>query len=158
MAPDESLTQTFEGGRGRALMVVCGELFLTFLDTTIVSVALADIQTTLHAGVQSLQWVVNGYALVFAGLRLGMGTVGDRFGRKRVMLAGVAVFTLGSVLGALAPNVELVIASRVIMGVGAAACEPGTLSVIRHLYPEFGPRARALGAWAAISGLALALG
>jgi EmrB/QacA subfamily drug resistance transporter len=158
MAAEESLTQTLGGGRGRALMVVCGVLFLTFLDTTIVSVALADIQTTLHAGVQSLQWVVNGYALVFAGLMLGMGTVGDRFGRKRVMLAGVAVFTLGSLLGALAPTVELVIASRVIMGVGAAACEPGTLSIIRHLYPEFGPRARALGAWAAISGLALALG
>ena len=158
MAADESLATTLEGGRGRALMVVCGVLFLTFLDTTIVSVALADMQTTLHAGVQSLQWVVNGYALVFAGLMLGMGTVGDRFGRKRTMLVGVGIFTAGSGLGALAPNVELVIASRAIMGVGAAACEPGTLSVIRHLYPQFGPRARALGAWAAVSGLALALG
>ena len=139
-------------------MVVCAVLFLTFLDTTIVSVALADVQATLHAGVQSLQWVVNGYALVFASLMLGMGTVGDRFGRKRTMLLGVGVFTLGSLLGALAPNVQTVIAARAMMGVGAAASEPGTLSVIRHLYPEFGPRARALGAWAAISGLALALG
>ena len=145
-------------GRRRALITVCAVLFLTFLDTTIVSVALADVQATLHAGVQSLQWVVNGYALVFASLMLAMGTVGDRLGRKRVMLTGVAIFTVGSVLGALAPNVQVLIAARALMGVGAAASEPGTLSVIRHLYPDFGPRARALGIWAAISGLALALG
>jgi EmrB/QacA subfamily drug resistance transporter len=149
---------SIEGRRNRALGTVCGVLFLTFLDTTIVSVALADIQTTLHAGVSALQWVVNGYALVFASLMLGMGTLGDRFGRKRLMLGGVVVFIAGSLLGALAPNVATLIAARAIMGVGAAACEPGTLSVIRHMYPRRETRARALGAWAAISGLALALG
>jgi EmrB/QacA subfamily drug resistance transporter len=150
-------------GRGRALATVSAILFLTFLDTTIVSVALADVQSTLHAGVSQLQWVVNGYALVFASLMIGMGTLGDRLGRKRVMLAGLAVFIVGSFVSALTPgdphaNVWFLIAGRGIMGVGAAACEPGTLSVLRHLYPERATRARALGVWAAVSALALALG
>lgn len=142
----------------RALYTLCGILFLTFLDTTILSVALADVQATLYAGVTSLQWVVNAYALVFASLMLAFGTLGDRLGRKRVMLFGVAVFVAGSVFGALAPNTGSLIAARAIMGVGAAACEPGTLSILRHLYPDRTLRARALGVWAAIAGLALAMG
>jgi EmrB/QacA subfamily drug resistance transporter len=154
----EGRSASIEARRNRALGTVCAILFLTFLDTTIVSVALADIQTKLHAGVSDLQWVVNGYALVFASLMLGMGSLGDRFGRKRLMLGGVAVFTAASLLGALASSVGMLIASRAIMGIGAAACEPGTLSVIRHMYPQRAARARALGVWAAISGLALALG
>ncbi|MGH9104259.1 MAG: MFS transporter [Acidimicrobiales bacterium] len=141
-----------------ALAAVCAVLFLTFLDTTIVSVALADVQSRLHAGVTQLQWVVNGYALTFASLMITAGSLSDRFGRKRLMLGGLGVFAAGSLLGALAPSPSVLIAARVIMGVGAAASEPGTLSVIRHLYPEPEDRARALGAWAAVSGLALALG
>jgi EmrB/QacA subfamily drug resistance transporter len=141
-----------------ALGTVCAVLFLTFIDTTIVSVALSDVQTRLHAGVTQLQWIVNGYALTFASLMLIAGSLSDRFGRKRVMLLGLSVFGAGSVLGALAPNSSTLIAARVLMGVGAAASEPGTLSVIRHLYPDSEERARALGAWAAVSGLALALG
>jgi EmrB/QacA subfamily drug resistance transporter len=140
------------------LATLTAVLFLTFLDTTIVSVALADVQSSLHAGVSQLQWVVNGYALTFAGLMLAMGTLGDRLGRKRVMLGGLAVFIGGSLFGALAPTVSTLVAARVIMGVGAAASEPGTLSIIRHLYPERAPRARALGVWAAVAGLALAMG
>jgi EmrB/QacA subfamily drug resistance transporter len=141
-----------------ALSTLCAVLFLTFLDNTIVSVGLANVQSDLHAGVASLQWVVNGYALTFAGLMLAGGTLGDLLGRKRVMLTGVAVFCAGSVVAALAPNVDLLIAGRVIMGMGAAASEPGTLSIIRHVYPDKGTRADALGVWAAVSGLALALG
>lgn len=141
-----------------ALAAVCAVLFLTFLDTTIVSVALADVQARLHAGVTQLQWVVNGYALTFASLMMIAGSLSDRLGRKRVMLSGLSIFAAGSLLGALAPNPSVLIAARVVMGVGAAASEPGTLSVIRHLYPDPGDRARALGAWAAVSGLALALG
>ena len=144
--------------RRLALATVCAVLFLTFLDTTIVSVALADVQSKLHAGVSQLQWVVNGYALVFASLMLGFGTLGDRIGRKRVMLAGVGVFCAGSLLGGLAQSSAVLIGGRVVMGIGAAACEPGTLSVIRHLYPERRRRARALGAWAAVAGFALAMG
>ena len=141
-----------------ALAAVCAVLFLTFLDMTIVSVALASVQSRLHAGVTQLQWVVNGYALTFASLMLLAGSLSDRIGRKRVMLGGLSVFAAGSLLGALAPNPDVLIAARVVMGIGAAASEPGTLSIIRHLYPERDERARALGTWAAVSGLALALG
>ncbi len=141
-----------------ALAVLCGILFLTFLDTTIMSVALYDLQTTLHTSVSEIQWIVNAYALLFASLMLAFGSLGDRFGRQKVMLGGVAVFIAGSVLGALAPNTEVLIAARGIMGIGAAACEPGTLSIVRHLYPDRRERARALGIWAAVAGLALAMG
>ncbi|GAB0105742.1 MFS transporter [Nocardia sp. JMUB6875] len=141
-----------------ALATVTAVLFVTFLDTTVVSVTLGDIQSDLHAGVVSLQWVVNAYTLVFASLMLTAGSLGDRWGRKRVMVAGLAVFAAGSVLSALAPTVAVLIAGRAVMGLGAAASEPGTLSVIRHVFPDRAERARALGAWAAVSGLALALG
>ncbi|HUZ19532.1 MAG TPA: MFS transporter [Acidimicrobiales bacterium] len=141
-----------------ALASLCAVLFLTFLDTTIVSVALADVQARMHAGVTDLQWVVNGYALTFASLMLMAGSLSDRFGRRRVMLVGLAIFAAGSLLGALATNPQELIGARVVMGVGAAASEPGTLSVIRHLYPAPEDRARALGTWTAVSGLALALG
>ena len=88
-----------------ALGVLVAILFLTFLDNTIVSVALGSVQSDLHAGVTALQWVVSAYALTFAGAMLGFGMVGDEFGRKRVMLAGIGIFCAGSVLSALAPSV-----------------------------------------------------
>lgn len=142
----------------RALAAVCAVMFLTFLDTTIVAVGLADVQSTLHAGVAQLQWVVNAYALVFASLMLAAGMLGDRLGRLRILLAGVAVFAAGSVLAALAPTADVLIGGRALMGLGAAASEPATLSLIRHLYPDRRARARALGVWAGVAGLALALG
>jgi len=141
-----------------ALATLCVVLFLTFLDNTIVSVGLANVQSDLHASVTSLQWVVNGYALTFAAFMLAAGSLGDLLGRKNIMLAGVGVFCAGSVLAALSPNVDFLIAGRVVMGIGAAASEPGTLSIIRHVYPDRKTRAGALGVWAAVSGLALALG
>jgi EmrB/QacA subfamily drug resistance transporter len=152
-----------QGGLGSvaqklALATLCAVLFLTFLDNTIVSVGLANIQSDLHAGVTSLQWVVNGYALTFASFMLVAGMLGDLLGRKRIMLVGVGIFCGGSVLCAVAGGVGWLIAGRVIMGVGAAASEPGTLSIIRHVYPDRETRADALGIWAAVSGLALALG
>jgi EmrB/QacA subfamily drug resistance transporter len=152
-----------EGGLGSraqavALATLCTVLFLTFLDNTVVSVGLADVQSSLHAGVTSLQWVVNGYALTFAAFMLAGGTLGDLLGRKKIMLAGVVVFCAGSVVAATASDVDWLIAGRVVMGIGAAASEPGTLSIIRHVYPDKATRADALGVWAAVSGLALALG
>ncbi len=119
------MSSGFRSSRGRALASVCAVVFLTFLDTTIVSVALGSVQSDLHAGVAGLQWVVSAYALVFAALLLTGGSLGDRFGRKKLMLGGVAVFAVGSLLGALAPNVGVLIAARAIMGIGAAASEPG---------------------------------
>jgi EmrB/QacA subfamily drug resistance transporter len=144
--------------REAALAAVCAILFLTFLDNTIVSVALADIQSSLSVSVAGLQWIVDGYLLAFAALMLTGGTLGDLLGRKKVMLAGVAIFCAGSIVAAVAPDTTTLITGRVVMGLGAAASEPGTLSLIRHIYPDRKERAVALGVWAAVSGLALALG
>jgi EmrB/QacA subfamily drug resistance transporter len=138
--------------------VLCTILFLTFLDNTVVSVALGSVQADLRAGVTALQWVVSAYALTFAGTMLAFGMVADEFGRKRVMLIGVGIFCGGSVLAALAPNSGTLIAARAVMGLGAAASEPGTLSMLRHLYDDERARTRALGVWTAVSGLALAAG
>ena len=133
-------------------------LFLTFLDNTIVGVALAKLQTPLGVSVSGLQWVVDGYMLAFAALMLAGGTLGDLLGRKRVMLFGLAVLIAGSLVSAVAQTTTVLIIGRVVMGVGAAASEPGTLSLIRQIYPEPKPRARAVGIWTAVSGVALALG
>ena len=154
-----------ENRRSAALATLCLVLFLTFLDITIVSVALAGIQTQLHAGVSSLQWVVGSYALTFAATMLTFGTLGDQFGRKKVLVAGICVFIAGALMAGLSvimtsgsSALAIVIAGRAVMGVGAAASEPGTLSMLRHIYPEYTSRNWALGVWAAVSGSALALG
>jgi EmrB/QacA subfamily drug resistance transporter len=149
---------TASGHRALALSVLCTVLFLTFLDNTVVSVALGSVQTDLHAGVSALQWVVGAYALTFAALMLAFGMLGDQIGRRRVMVAGVVVFCAGSVLSALAGSSGMLIAGRAVMGVGAAASEPGTLSMLRHIFPDDRARTRAIGVWAAVSGLALAAG
>ena len=128
------------GGRDRAnsvaLAALCLLLFLTFLDNTVVSVGLGSLQTDLQASIAQLQWVIGAYALTFAAIMLACGMIGDELGRKKVMLAGAGVFCAGSVLCALAPNAQTLIAGRAIMGLGAAASEPGTLSIIRHIYTD----------------------
>lgn len=144
--------------RRYALAAVCTLLCLTFLDNTIVSVALGDIQQQTHAGVQALQWVVNAYALVFASMMLLAGALGDRFGHRIVMFVGASVFIAGSVVCALATTSGFLITGRAVMGLGAAASEPATLAMLRHLFPGRRERARATGVWAAVCGLALALG
>jgi EmrB/QacA subfamily drug resistance transporter len=133
-------------------------LFLTFLDNTVASAVLTSVQAKLHANVSQLQWVVGGYALAFASLMLMFGALGDNFGRKRLMLTGVAIFCGGSIICAISVNPSELVIGRIIMGIGAAASEPATLSMIRHIYPDHKARARALGAWAATTGLALAMG
>jgi EmrB/QacA subfamily drug resistance transporter len=159
--PEGEAAAARHGTRAVALAVLCVVLFLTFLDNTVVSVGLGNIQTQLHAGVSSLQWVVGAYALTFAGAMLAFGMVGDEFGRKRVMLIGIVIFCGGSILSALASGshaIAFLIGGRAVMGFGAAASEPGTLSMIRHLYTTDRTRTRALGVWTAVSGLALAMG
>ena len=119
--------------------------------------ALGDLQTDLKATVADLQWVVGAYALTFASIMLACGMIGDELGRKKVMLTGAGVFCAGSVLCALAPNVQTLIAGRAIMGLGAAASEPGTLSMLRQMYtgqPGSEPGDRRLGR--DVAGLALA--
>ena len=137
------------GGQSLALATLCTLLFLTFLDNTIVSAALGEVYSNPGASPTELQWVVGAYALTFASLMLACGMIGDELGRKKVMLAGAGVFCAGSVLCALAPNVQVLIAGRAVMGMGAAASEPGTLSMLRHLYPDAKARSRAIGVWAA---------
>lgn len=153
----QSRPYTTAGQRG-ALAALCLLLFVTFLDNTVVSVALGSIQAQLHAGVSDLQWVVNGYALVFACLMLPAAGIGDEYGRKKVLLAGAVIFCVGSVMCGLAPSVGWLIAGRAVMGLGAAGSEPGTLSMIRQLFPDDRSRAQAIGWWAAVSGIALAMG
>lgn len=158
MSTETRAPQRTSESHRRALAVLSTVLFVTFLDNTIVSVTLADVQSDLHAGIQTLQWTVNGYALAFASLMLVGGMLGDLYGRRRVMVAGLALFSAGSVIAALAPSAPWLLAGRVVMGIGAAGSEPGTLSIIRHLYQERESRARAFGVWAAVSGTALAMG
>ncbi len=142
----------------KSLLILCIVLFLTFLDNTIVSVALSSIQSSLSAGVQDMQWIVDGYMLVFAVFMLSGGTLGDIIGRKKVLLSGIILFIGGSLMAFFARDVNLLIAGRVVMGIGAAASEPGTLSIIRHLYKDKKTLSHALGIWAAVSGIALAFG
>jgi len=159
--PEGEAAAVRHGTRAVGLAVLCVVLFLTFLDNTVVSVGLGNIQAQLHAGVSSLQWVVGAYALTFAGTMLAFGMVGDEFGRKRVMLIGIVIFCGGSIMSALASGshaIAFLIGGRAVMGFGAAASEPGTLSMIRHLYTTERTRTRALGVWTAVSGLALAMG
>ena len=132
-------------------------LFMIMLDNTVVNVALPTIQADLGIGVSELEWVVTGYALSFAVLMLTGGKLADMFGRRRVFLVGLAVFTLASLLCGLAGNAELLIGARVLQGVGAACMMPATLSIITATFP---PRERgaALGIWAGVSAMALAIG
>ena len=132
-------------------------LFMIMLDNTVVNVALPTIQEDLGIGVSELEWVVTGYALSFAVLMLSGGKLADMLGRRRIFLVGLAILTLASLLCGLAGNAELLIAARVLQGVGAAAMMPATLSIITATFP---PRERgaALGIWAGVSAMALAIG
>ena len=140
------------------LLAMCFALFMTMLDNTVVNVSLPSIQRELGSGVSGLQWIIDAYALVFASLLLSAGALGDRFGRKRAFLLGMAVFVLGSALCALAPSLGWLIAGRVIQGAGSAALLPGTLSILTVAFRDPRERAQAIGIWAGVSALALALG
>src|ERR1700730_11715879 len=132
--------------------------FLINVDTTIVNVALPTLVRQLHASNSQLQWVVDAYNLLFAGAVLAAGSLSDRFGRKGMLLAGLAVFGLASVAGGLTDSPGQLIVARCGMGVGAAMVFPATLSLISNVFTERGERARAIGLWGAITGVAIALG
>ncbi|WP_187687995.1 MFS transporter [Nocardia wallacei] len=144
--------------RGRVLAVMCAGMFLVLLDVTIVNVALPSIGRDLRSDVSTLQWVVDGYVVALAGLLLAAGTVGDRIGHRRVLVAGFALFGLASLACALAPTTAVLIAGRAVQGVGGALLLPSTMAVIVDVYPERGEQAKALGTWAAVSSLALPAG
>lgn len=140
------------------LAITCIGLFMVLLDMTIVNVALPTIQSSLNASLSDLQWVVDAYTLPFAALLLTAGTLGDRYGRKRMFLVGLVVFTLGSALCGFAPSLGVLIAGRILQGFGGAALSPGSLSLLAAAFPDPRERTQAIGIWAGISGLALAAG
>jgi len=149
-----------DAGSG-VLVAVNAALFVSMLDTTVVTVALPDLQQRSTLGVADLQWVVNGYLVVFAALTLAGGALADRFGRRRLLVAGLLVFAAGSVVTAAADPTggwDGVRTGRVLQGLGAALSEPATLAVVRESYAGARERARALGVWAAVAALAIALG
>jgi MFS transporter, DHA2 family, methylenomycin A resistance protein len=140
------------------LVVMCTGYFLVLLDVTVVNVALPSIGAGLEAGVDGLQWVVDGYAVALAGLMLAGGSIGDLHGHKRVVLIGLAVFGVASLACGAAPSVGFLVAARVLQGVGAALLLPGTLAIITHAFPERGEQARAIGIWAGVGSIALPAG
>ncbi|MFI8764127.1 MFS transporter [Streptomyces sp. NPDC053792] len=140
------------------LTVTCLGQFMVLLDNTIVGAALPDMQHRLHTQLTGLQWIVDAYVLLVAMLLLSGGIFADRFGRKRVYLTGVVVFTAASVLCSLAPSVGWLVVGRVLQGIGAAALSPASLALLAAAYPVPQERIRAIGLWAGLSGIGLAAG
>ncbi len=143
-------------GRWLLVVAVLGS-GIAFLDATVVNVALPEIGRDLHASTSTLQWILNGYALTLASLILLGGSLGDRYGRRRIFVWGTGVFTIASLLCAVAPNAELLVVARLVQGVGGALLTPGSLAMVESGFrPE--DRARAIGAWSGLGGVAGALG
>jgi EmrB/QacA subfamily drug resistance transporter len=149
-------------GRTRSKPLILGSLllaaFLINLETTMVNVALPDLADQLHATTGQLQWVVDAYNLTFAALLLTAGSLSDRLGRKGMLIAGLAVFGASSIAGGFATSPGVLVSARAAMGLGAAMTFPSTLSLISNVFTERGERARAIGLWGAIAGVAVAVG
>ena len=132
-------------------------VFMTALDTLVVSTSLPALRADLHASLQSLEWTVNAYNLAFACLLLTGAALGDRFGRRRTLVVGVALFTAASAAAALAPSAGALVAARAIQGAGAAIVMPLTLTLISEAFPAE-KRGTAIGLWGGITGLGVAIG
>ena len=139
------------------LVVLCLSLVVITLDNTILNVALPTLVEKLDASNSQLQWIVDGYTLVFAGLLLTAGSLGDRLGRKGALQIGLAIFGIGSALSAMATSPTQLIITRCIMGIGGAFIMPATLSILTNVFPPE-ERGRAIGVWAGISGIGIAIG
>lgn len=144
--------------RWTALAVLSSALALVSLDNTIVNVALPSLQEELRATTAQLQWVVDAYSVVFAGTLLLAGSLGDRFGRRRILMVGLVIFGLGSLAAGLSGDVGMLTLCRAVMGVGAAFIMPSTLSILVQVFREPRERAQAIGIWAAVAGVGVALG
>ena len=139
------------------LVAVSFGLFMIMLDNTVVNVALPSIERDLHVSISSLEWVVTAYALTFAALLITGGKLGDLFGRRRIFILGIAIFTLSSLACGLAPTAGFLIGARAVQGVGAALMNPASLSIITATFPPR-ERGQAIGIWAGVSAMALAIG
>jgi EmrB/QacA subfamily drug resistance transporter len=144
--------------RWLALAVLAVAQFMVFLDETVVNVALPSIKDDLGFSQTSLAWVVNGYMLAFGGLLLLGGRAADLFGRRRVFLAGTALFGAASLVAGLAPSEGMLVGARALQGVGAALATPAALALVTALFPAGAERVKALGIWGALSGLGFAVG
>src|SRR5919198_6154425 len=140
-----------------ALAVLSLGLLVISLDNTILNVALPSLSSDLDAGPSELQWIVDAYMLVFAGLLLTAGSLGDRFGRKRALTIGLIVFGGASALSALSATPLELIGGRALMGIGGALIMPSTLSIVTATFPA-NERPKAIGIWAAVAGLGIAIG
>ena len=144
--------------RWAALAVVCFGMFVTVLDGTIVNIALPSLSVDLGASTRQLQWIVDAYLLVFTGLLLAAGGIGDKFGRKRMLIIGLIVFGATSAFAGRAESAGQLIAGRALMGIGAALIFPATLAIITNVFRDPRERAKAIGIWSATSGMAVAAG
>lgn len=144
--------------RGVVLAVLCVSLLVIGIDNTILNVALPTLARSMHATQSQLQWIVDAYAIVFAGLLLAAGSAGDRFGRRRLLILGLAVFGAGSAASAFVTTPTALSLTRGLMGIGGALIMPATLSIITNVFTEPRERARAIGLWSATSGLGIAIG
>jgi EmrB/QacA subfamily drug resistance transporter len=133
-------------------------LFIVGLDNTIVNVALPSIQRDLHASVSGLQWIIDAYTVVLAALLMLSGSTGDRIGRRRTFQTGLVLFTLGSLLCSLSPNLGWLIAARALQAVGGSMLNPVAMSIITNTFTEPRERARAIGVWGSVVGVSMALG
>jgi DHA2 family methylenomycin A resistance protein-like MFS transporter len=140
------------------LLAICLGYFMVILDATVVNVALPSVGRDLGGGVSDLQWVVDAYTVVFAGLLLSAGSLGDEFGARRVFVGGLVLFTVASAACAAAPSLAVLLAARVAQGIGAAALVPSSLSLLRAAYSSAAERARAVGIWGAVAGIGAASG
>ena len=152
------MSNTSQAKKVITLVVACLGSLIVLVDTTIVATALPTIQNSLHADLSGLQWAVDAYTLAFAALMLTSGTLGDRFGRKRLFLIGLILFLIGSAVCGFAPTLSWLLLGRTVQGIGAAALAPGSLAVLAAAFPEPRTRAQVIGIWSGVSGLGLALG
>ncbi|ADG99343.1 major facilitator superfamily MFS_1 [Segniliparus rotundus DSM 44985] len=143
---------------GLVLVICCASIFVVVLDASIVNVALPAIGRDLKAGAQSMQWVVDGYTLTLGSFLISSGVLADRGGRRRFFRYGLALFGSSSLLCGFAPTVHVLLAARVLQGVGGSMLNPVALGIITNAYTDPAKRARALGVWGAVLGVAMALG
>jgi EmrB/QacA subfamily drug resistance transporter len=160
MLPQTTLPEERQADPRRwlVLCVMCLSLLLIVMDNTIVNVAIPTLQRDLGASTSQLQWVVDAYILVFAGLLLTMGALGDRFGRRGALAIGLSVMGVASILSAFANSADQLIATRALMGVGGALIMPATLSIITNVFTDRKERAQAIAIWSATAGAAVAIG
>jgi EmrB/QacA subfamily drug resistance transporter len=156
--PDHLLDGAPDRRRWLTLAVLCLSLFVIVVDNTIVNVALPTLVRDLGTTMSELQWVVDSYTLVFAGLLLSAGSLGDRFGRRGALAIGLAIFGAASAAAAFSGSVGPLVAARAVMGIGAALIMPATLSILTNVFTDARERAVAIGVWAAVAGAAVALG